>query len=148
MSSPQGGRATGAYVFLFSLPEAGQSVIGRLGTFSLPKGRYAYVGSALNGLEPRVGRHLRRGGKKHWHIDHLTERAVGMSAYLVLSERDIECQLSAAVGALPGAIEPVKGFGSSDCRCRSHLFFLEPRAVAMLRTIMNERGAYLVRMRK
>ncbi len=32
--------------------------IGALGTFDFPRGHYVYIGSALNGLEARIARHL------------------------------------------------------------------------------------------
>jgi Uri superfamily endonuclease len=49
--------------------------VGALGTLVFSPGRYIYVGSALNGIEPRVSRHLRTNGGHlgsiHWHIDYL-----------------------------------------------------------------------------
>ena len=45
------------------------------GVIDFPTGRYVYVGSALNSLIPRLGRHLRtargEGRVAHWHIDYL-----------------------------------------------------------------------------
>jgi Uri superfamily endonuclease len=102
--------------------------IGRLGVFDLEAGRYAYVGSALNGLEGRTRRHLTGIGKKRWHIDYLMAVAEEKEALMVPSEKDIECVLADRLRSLPGASEPITGFGSSDCRCRSHLFRLDQRA--------------------
>ncbi|MDW5562601.1 MAG: GIY-YIG nuclease family protein [Methanomassiliicoccus sp.] len=96
-------------------------------------GRYAYVGSARNGLEARTGRHLEGTGKKRWHIDYLMGMAEDKEALLFPSGDDIECSLAFRLRALPGTAEPIAGFGSSDCRCRSHLFRLDRRAVTAVR---------------
>jgi Uri superfamily endonuclease len=130
-------------VLLFRLPRCDALTIGRLGTFDLAPGIYAYVGSALGGLEARVGRHLRGGAKKHWHIDYLIGHGCDRSAYMVVSDRDIECELSRSIAGLPGATMPVRGFGSSDCHCSTHLFCLEPRTMELFRAQMGERGAQL-----
>ncbi len=45
--------------------------VGRLGKREFDAGLYVYTGSALNSLPGRVGRHLRKLKKKHWHIDYL-----------------------------------------------------------------------------
>jgi Uri superfamily endonuclease len=131
-------------VLLFRLPRCYALTIGRLGTFDLVPGRYAYVGSAMAGLEARVGRHLRGGGKKHWHIDHLFEQASDRTAYLIPSNSDIECALAEMIRELPGATMPIKGFGSSDCRCGSHLFLLQQGAFEAFRARMTDKGAKIV----
>ena len=51
----------GSYVLVLKLEEDKRLTIGRLGTFEFPAGLYLYCGSALNGLEARVRRHLRQG---------------------------------------------------------------------------------------
>ncbi len=137
-------RTPGAYVLLFRLPRCDRLTIGRLGTFDLFPGSYAYVGSAMGGLEARVGRHLRGGAKKHWHIDHLIERGRDRSAFMIPSGRDIECELAGTIAELPGATSPIGGFGSSDCRCGSHLFLLEQGSLEMLQAHLFGRGAMLV----
>ncbi len=134
-------RTPGAYILLFRLPRCEDMTVGRLGTFDLASGHYAYVGSARGGLEARVGRHLRGGGKKHWHIDYLTERAVDLGAYVFPSGQDIECELAKMVAGLPGATMPIRRFGSSDCRCISHLFLLDGKAIEALSAKMSERGS-------
>jgi Uri superfamily endonuclease len=102
--------------------------IGRLGTYGLEEGRYAYVGSAMNGLRARTARHLEARGKKRWHIDHLMGEAEEKEALLVPSDVDIECALADRLRSMPGTIEPIPGFGSSDCRCSSHLFLIDDAA--------------------
>ena len=125
-------RTPGAYILLFRLTELVSLKVGRLGTFRFPPGHYAYVGSARGGLEARVGRQLRGDGKVHWHIDHLLPHAVARRALLSPSSEDIECALASAVAKMTGAAIPAPGFGSSDCRCPSHLFLLDHRATAEL----------------
>ncbi len=95
-------------------------------------GWYVYVGSALGGLEARVGRHLRTSRVRHWHIDALLAngevvdvqfmRASQHETRNTKQETDLsECAAAAAVAAWRGA-EPVPGFGCSDCKCPTHLF--------------------------
>ena len=48
----------GTYVLLIHVPYLVQLSVGELGALELKAGYYAYVGSALGGLEKRVERHL------------------------------------------------------------------------------------------
>ena len=99
--------------------------VGALGTISLEKGEYCYIGSAMNGLEQRLRRHFSKEKKIHWHIDRLTVRADRMEAY---TTGDIgECDLrryAERCGMIPAA----DGFGCSDCRCGTHLLRSEKGA--------------------
>jgi Uri superfamily endonuclease len=108
---------------------------------------YAYVGSAMNGLEARTRRHLEGRGRKRWHIDYLMELAEDKEALLFPSDVDIECDLAARLRSLPGASEPLAGFGSSDCHCRSHLFRLDTQACSALRQAFSEDQEGVVRPR-
>ena len=94
--------------------------VGALGRLRLEPGYYVYVGSGgPNGLR-RVQRHLSASKRCHWHIDYLTTgpgRMRPVDAYL-LPGKD-ECRLA---DLLAQGLEPIDGVGSSDCRCRSHLF--------------------------
>jgi Uri superfamily endonuclease len=110
----------GGYVLLISLPRAQAVTVGRLGRLDLAAGGYAYVGSALGGLEARIRRHLRAAKKKHWHIDYLLERAPVSRIIMAESGQRLECRLADRLG---GRFETVPGFGSSDCKCPGHLFF-------------------------
>ncbi|MFC1537592.1 GIY-YIG nuclease family protein [Gemmatimonadota bacterium] len=100
--------------------------IGKLETFTFPSGIYIYTGSARGGggLYPRLKRHLAGPDKLHWHIDYLSVKAVNKSFYVVRTEKPLECELNRAVASLPGSRIVAPGFGSSDCRCRSHLHYL------------------------
>jgi len=122
----------GAYILLLRIPARTRVRVGKLGTYSFPKGTYAYVGTAMNGLEPRVRRHFSGEKKVHWHIDHLLERGEAVQAILVPSEIRLECLLNRLVDGLPGSRRIVKGFGSSDCDCHSHLHLIPSRSMRFL----------------
>jgi Uri superfamily endonuclease len=114
------GRIGGSYILLVELATKKDVFVGKLGCVSFPKASYAYVGSAMNGLKARLARHLRREKKLHWHIDYLLEEAEVEEIILCQGEERAECCLAQA---LAGKLQYVSGFGSSDCKCRSHLYF-------------------------
>ncbi len=117
-------RRKGTYVIIFTLGADAEVRIGALGTFFFSKGTYCYVDSALCGLEHRVARHLRKDKVLRWHIDYLTTISVDSHAYVSYPDYIDECELArAAVGS--GMIPSVRGFGSSDCDCYTHLFRME-----------------------
>lgn len=86
------------------------------------KGHYLYVGSALNGLLPRISRHLKKKKKIYWHIDNLlANRYAKISKiYYLQTGKKIECTVA---GILGKNLYPIDNFGCSDCRCSSHLFY-------------------------
>ena len=94
--------------------------MGRLSAVSFPAGGYAYVGSAMGGIAARLRHHLRGEKKRHWHIDYLLEEADIIDIAACETGNRTECTLAAALGA---QFESIRGFGASDCRCPSHLFF-------------------------
>lgn len=96
--------------------------MGALGDICFSEGYYAYIGSALNGLEGRISRHLKTGKKNHWHIDYLLGKATVKSIVLAKTEKRIECGLAELFSEKFGRITD---FGSSDCHCKSHLFYSE-----------------------
>lgn len=118
------GPGGGTYVVWLGLTRPRRVAVGRLGTFRLEPGAYAYVGSAQGpgGLSARVGRHLAGSGKPRWHIDHLRRVAAPSAVWLCASPRRWEHDWAAALASLPGAHIPVPRFGAGDCRCPAHLF--------------------------
>jgi sugar fermentation stimulation protein A len=115
-------RDSGNYLILLELPEPRNIETGALGTLRYKAGWYIYAGSARKNLSPRINRHLRHVRKKqHWHIDYLTPHSGRIKAYPIYSYRNLECELAAALEHLGG--RGIPGFGSSDCRCKSHLFY-------------------------
>jgi sugar fermentation stimulation protein A len=76
-------------------------------------------------LKSRTARHLRKGRKNlRWHIDYLTALPVKRKVIPIYTAENIECELAASAGAaLSPDMKVIPGFGSSDCRCRSHLIY-------------------------
>ena len=96
--------------------------VGAIGKISFNRGYYVYVGSAQRNLEKRVERHLRKKKKLFWHIDYLlsNEHAKIEKVLFRQADKSAECALARELGR---QAEPVAGFGCSDCRCLSHLFW-------------------------
>jgi len=111
----------GVYVLIIRVSENVAVRVGALGELAFNKGLYAYVGSAQNGLEQRIKRHLRKDKRKFWHVDYLLESDAASIVQVFCKETDKagECQVAAEISKRADA---TSGFGCSDCRCRSHLF--------------------------
>jgi len=110
----------GSYVLLIELPEEQTITIGSLKAIYFPRGYYAYVGSAMGGFKSRLNRHLKSNKKPHWHIDYLLEKASISEIILCETKDRAECTVAQV---LSHQFDSIPGFGSSDCKCRSHLFF-------------------------
>ena len=120
-SAPKPLQGCRSYQLLIEVKCHVRCIIGRLGAFDFPAGRYTYTGSARRGFEARITRHLRRKKAMRWHIDFLLG-APSVKITQVIRSRGDECRLNQAS---PGCIL-APGFGSSDCKagCRSHLKYL------------------------
>jgi len=112
----------GTYILIFDMPDM-QIEVGALGIVDVREGTYCYVGSAMNGLDQRIGRHLSKKKVPHWHIDHLTNACKEIKAYEAAAPETTECELGKMV-LNNGGSAFVKGFGCSDCKCTTHLFFI------------------------
>lgn len=114
--------SNGTYCLVISTKKDLKKTIGALGEISFKPGLYIYIGSALKNMDKRISRHF--GGKKKifWHIDRLTtDRRFSMEGVFVIKKpQKLECKKAEKMA---GIFSMVAGFGSSDCRCRSHLFF-------------------------
>ena len=113
----------GAYVLLIRLSEDRDIRIGALGTVSFPAGFYAYTGSSMMNLEKRVERHFREEKKMKWHIDHFLREAEVVRAVLFPSDEREECEINRMVFDMDDGTVVIKGFGSSDCSCETHLAY-------------------------
>lgn len=109
----------GVYLVLLQLPAATVLTIGKE-VREFPAGYYGYVGSARHNLSQRLARHARKRKRFHWHIDYLRAAAVYCAGFAIRTPAALEHDLAAAVAAI--AEWQVPHFGSSDCRCFSHLF--------------------------
>jgi Uri superfamily endonuclease len=110
----------GVYLLIVELPVDTTIRVGKKGMIPFKKGSYGYVGSALNGLEQRIMRHLRSQKKIHWHIDYLLAHATIAHVFIKESSKREECDLA---HHFEQAFDTIPGFGCSDCACHSHLFF-------------------------
>ncbi|HSV72287.1 MAG TPA: GIY-YIG nuclease family protein [Chthonomonadales bacterium] len=128
-------RQPGVYQVTLRLEAATRLQVGALGDFEFPAGWYVYTGSALSGLRARVGRHLGRDVRPHWHIDWLLAHGRVVSVATCVTRRRLECAWNQVTLGLPGARIVAPGFGSSDCRCPAHLIYVgdAERAPAGLR---------------
>ncbi|MBN1548958.1 MAG: DNA/RNA nuclease SfsA [Syntrophaceae bacterium] len=116
-------RNRGNYLLILQLNEDRLLDVGALGNIFFRKGYYIYVGSAKQNLSRRINRHLRKRKQLFWHIDYLREAAVTCSAVPIRSSINLEHEMAERLGDM--ANWQIPGFGSSDCRCPSHLFGME-----------------------
>ena len=110
----------GTYLLIITLPKDTTVMVGKQGLLHFKKGCYAYVGSALNGLDQRIQRHLRADKKIHWHIDYLLPFTEIVDIFYKENNRREECRIAQD---LERNFTGIPGFGCSDCSCKSHLFF-------------------------
>jgi Uri superfamily endonuclease len=118
----------GCYQLLLYLNKKSRIGIGKKGEYDFPEGYYIYTGSALNGLEVRINRHLRKEKKSFWHIDYLLQHCKILNVILYNQGQKnavTECQLNKKSLRKKNSAVVVKGFGSSDCRCASHLVYFK-----------------------
>ena len=140
---------SGIYFLFLSLKDGRALSVGRLGRVFFPRGFYVYVGSAQKNLPQRLERHIRNadhrennsarvpgganafllpgGATAHWHIDYLLPHAKILSIHVFKASKEWECRLSRKLAGLEGAGVIMKGFGSSDCKCTSHLYYFPSR---------------------
>ena len=98
--------------------------VGKLGNCSFQKGTYIYIGSAKRNIIKRIQRHKDIEKKLQWHFDYL--RPFGMITKIITyDERLGERALAEKIRKIEHGTLPIKGFGSSDCKCSSHLIYLK-----------------------
>ncbi|MCZ6873261.1 MAG: GIY-YIG nuclease family protein [bacterium] len=109
----------GTYTLLLWLANNQPIKIGRLGCFEFPKGYYTYTGSAKRGLMSRLHRHIHGAVKQHWHIDYLRPFVQVLDWQAYAEGMQPECNLNERLMRWGEVV--AHRFGSSDCRCLSHL---------------------------
>ncbi len=137
----------GAYALVLRLARETRLDISTLGRPVLHPGLYLYAGSAWGsgGIRARVGRHMRQGKPRVWHVDHLTEVAEMDRTIAFPGGR--ECEIADFV-ATRGARTPIPRFGASDCRrCEAHLLAVKPDLVDALTPISLDKDFILARTR-
>ncbi len=113
----------GTYVLIFHCLSNKQLQVGKWGLIDIEPGYYLYVGSAFGpgGIKARVARHHRLNKAKHWHIDYLREHMDLISVWYSYDNQKFEHQWAQTSSDM-SYMEPVHGFGCTDCHCYSHLF--------------------------
>jgi Uri superfamily endonuclease len=122
-------RQPGSYLLVLTLTAEKDIKVGSLGLLKFPSGWYAYAGSAFGpgGLSARLGRHLEPVCKRHWHIDFLRTEALVAEAWVAVGPPNREHLWACLLTQRPWNGQGVSGFGSSDCRCPSHLVHFHRR---------------------
>jgi len=138
----------GTYCLLVQLERDEDIEVGALGVCKFRSGMYAYVGSALAGIEQRVGRHRGSRKRRRWHIDYLLERGEVVATIAIpTQQKSTECSVARSLLSSGEAKPIVPGFGSSDCGCPSHLVYFgdvdaELAAEAVSLTVSMLQNAY------
>jgi Uri superfamily endonuclease len=116
--------APGCYLLLLYLSRRSTIIVGELGEHRFASGYYAYIGSAFGpgGLRARLGRHLNRNKATRWHIDYLRAASKPVTTLWEIEAR-IEHTWAEQLLGDPAASMPMPRFGSSDCRCQTHLTY-------------------------
>jgi Uri superfamily endonuclease len=114
----------GSYVLVLQNALTGSLQIGRRGHIEIQPGYYLYVGSAFGpgGVGARVSRHWTGSTAKHWHIDYLRDATTPIAAWFSHNPSCLEHEWAQAMSGL-SCVTPITGFGCSDCKCDSHLFY-------------------------
>lgn len=117
---------SGIYQLLIDLPKGKIISVGSLGGIYFSKGSYIYTGSAEKNLRERIARHFRAEKAFHWHIDYLLKYGEIVAYNLRPFEPGLECRTNLDSFSSYLNAQYISGFGSSDCRCESHLIFVGP----------------------
>lgn len=118
----------GTYILLIKLNKDSNIKIGALGNIEFKKGYYTYIGSAFGpGGFKRIERHknVSNGGNKNirWHIDYLNSHPdTEVVEIKKFPEKKIECKLAEELKG-----KSIAKFGSSDCKCGSHLKYFKDK---------------------
>jgi len=113
----------GTYILLLECLKDIEISVGSLGMIRFKNGYYAYIGSAMNGLENRIRRHLLKKKRVFWHIDYLTtsEHFNIIKVFAKVSDRKEESDIAKM---FEGEFKYINSFGSSDSNDKSHLFII------------------------
>jgi len=116
----------GTYALIISSSSKEIINVGKLGKLKLQKGYYVYVGSALDpgGLKARIKYHNRLSTKPHWHIDYLKPFVKITEVWYSDDIHSNEHNWANIFINYSDAFIPLNRFGASDCKCKSHLFYL------------------------
>lgn len=132
----------GVYLLIIKVCCSFREQVGALGNFLFTPGYYIYVGSALGpgGLLKRICRHLKKEKKLKWHIDYLTvnQNVKIVGIFLLRTNMRKECWLSDIVSKYGKPY--IKKFGATDCKCYSHLYKIDKKALILLSSELRKLG--------
>lgn len=123
---------SGGYLLLIYLGSTYKVSASSFDSIILKRGYYIYAGSALRKCGWRLIRHIcKRRKKLHWHIDRLLKnpKAKVIAVGLLPSKKKVECILSNHIASM--ADRSIRGFGSTDCDCPSHLHYFKRKRDAI-----------------
>lgn len=118
------------YILLIHLCQPQYLLIGKLGWNLFNEGTYLYVGSAKKWIDRRLKRHLRRDKNQFWHIDYLLSDPVpSVIKEIWIHQNPCECSVARLLAQSEFCKPVQRGFGSSDCQCISHLFYISRKDI-------------------
>jgi sugar fermentation stimulation protein A len=116
----------GSYLMVFFNDKPFKKTIGSLGERDFQTGYYVYVGSAMQSLEKRIKRHLRKTKKVRWHLDFISSQCMKTDKVYPIRRPDrVEEELARRLMAFCDGYVP--GFGASDSAVDSHFFYFKNR---------------------
>ncbi|MCB0197755.1 MAG: GIY-YIG nuclease family protein [Anaerolineae bacterium] len=119
-------KSPGTYALILYAKAPVNLEIGKLGLLRGQPGYYLYCGSAFGpgGLAARLKHHRKIAKRPHWHIDYLHKKLVLSHIWYSHEPIKREHDWAQLLGTETSASFPQLGFGSSDCKCLSHLIYL------------------------
>jgi Uri superfamily endonuclease len=129
-------KKSGTYALILHCVHPKSIDTGKLGKMNVGKGCYVYVRSALGsgGVFARIKHHHRISKSPHWHIDYLRPVVEITKVWYSYDPIRREHQWAGIFMGIQGVKLPIRGFGASDCKCDSHLFyFITQPTITMFR---------------
>lgn len=119
----------GSYALILQATERFELKIGKLGKLPGNAGFYVYCGSAFGpgGVAARVKHHSTISANPHWHIDYLRSASTLTEVWYCHDQIKREHDWSQLLTSYTNSRLPMRGFGSSDCQCNSHLIYFKSR---------------------
>ncbi len=108
----------GIYVLILYNNKNREVNVGSLGKIKFKEGFYAYVGYSKGNVFKRISRHLSKRRDSHLHIDYLLKHCTVKLVYYSITDKNLECEIAKNIN-----LTPIRNFGSSNCSCKSHLFY-------------------------
>lgn len=112
----------GSYLIVGYIDKDKEIFVSRFGKKFFQVGYYIYVGSAMGSLSKRLARYYRKNRATHWHIDYLIPHFIHFKTIPIQASELLECSIAKD---LRNISDYINSFGSSDCDCLSHLYYLK-----------------------